>query len=378
MNLSQESVPAAAALQSAYLPDGLYFHPHWAKYEQYMRDTPDWVHWGIGMYMAFVCSIAILGNILVLAIFGGTRSLRTPSNVFVINLAISDLGFSMVNGFPLMTISCFHRVWIFGPLACQLYAAFGAITGFNSIGSLALISYDRYTVISNPLEAMRTASAKRSFFKCLILWFWAGFWAFQPLFGWGSFIPEGLQTSCSFDYLSNDWNNFTYNVSIFVFGFCFPFFSIIYSYINIINAVASQASEMAKTAERMGAQAAGQEHKARQQEIALAKVAAGTITLFLISWWPYAFIAESGVWGYYDNVTPTAAMVPIMACKASAMWNPIIYALSHPRFRAQLEARFPSLLCCAGSNIDRGDDKSGMSMSASGTSEMSTVSDVGA
>ena len=32
--------------------------------------------------------------------------------------------------------------------------------------------------------------------------------------------------------------------------------------------------------------------------------------------------------------------------QASAMHNPIIYALSHPRFREVLNTRFPWLLCC--------------------------------
>lgn len=32
--------------------------------------------------------------------------------------------------------------------------------------------------------------------------------------------------------------------------------------------------------------------------------------------------------------------------QASAMHNPIIYALSHPKFREVLDTRFPWLLCC--------------------------------
>ena len=45
-----------------------------------------------------------------------TKSLRTPSNMFVVNLALSDLTFSAVNGFPLLTISAFSRRWIFGKI----------------------------------------------------------------------------------------------------------------------------------------------------------------------------------------------------------------------------------------------------------------------
>ena len=45
-----------------------------------------------------------------------SRSLRTPPNMFIISMAISDMGFSAINGFPLMTISAFMKKWYFGAL----------------------------------------------------------------------------------------------------------------------------------------------------------------------------------------------------------------------------------------------------------------------
>jgi len=34
--------------------------------------------------------------------------------MYVINLALSDFVFSAVNGFPLMTIACIYKRWIWG------------------------------------------------------------------------------------------------------------------------------------------------------------------------------------------------------------------------------------------------------------------------
>lgn len=45
-----------------------------------------------------------------------TKSLRTPPNVFVVNLALSDLSFSLINGFPLTTIASFQKGWQWGNL----------------------------------------------------------------------------------------------------------------------------------------------------------------------------------------------------------------------------------------------------------------------
>ena len=46
-----------------------------------------------------------------------TKSLRTPPNMFIMSLAIGDLTFSAVNGFPLLTISSFNTRWAWGKLS---------------------------------------------------------------------------------------------------------------------------------------------------------------------------------------------------------------------------------------------------------------------
>lgn len=43
-----------------------------------------------------------------------TKNLKTPSNMFIVNLALSDMIFSLVMGFPLLTISAFNKKWIWG------------------------------------------------------------------------------------------------------------------------------------------------------------------------------------------------------------------------------------------------------------------------
>ena len=73
------------------------------------------------------------------------------------------------------------------------------------------------------------------------------------------------------------------------------------------------------------------------------------ISLFIASWLPYALVATFGFVGLHQLVTPYSAELPVMLAKASAIWNPIVYALKHPRYRAVLATYLPKsvrLKCC--------------------------------
>jgi hypothetical protein len=95
---------------------------------------------------------SISGNSLVLHLFSKTKDLKSPANLLVVNLAVSDLGM-MITQFPMFFFNCFSGgVWIFGPFMCELYACTGSIFGLCSICTMAVVSYDRYNVIVNGMN----------------------------------------------------------------------------------------------------------------------------------------------------------------------------------------------------------------------------------
>ena len=68
-------------------------------------------------------------------------------------------------------------------------------------------------------------------------------------------------------------------------------------------------------------------------EIRIAKVAMINISLWLIMWVPYASIAMQCVWGNQSKITPLVTIIPSLMTKAASVSNPIIYAISHPKYR---------------------------------------------
>lgn len=80
-----------------------------------------------------------------------------------------------------------------------------------SMNTMAAIAVDRYNVIARPIKASRSLSYRKAFMMIVAVWVWSITWTIPPLFGWGAYIPEGFQTSCTFDYLTrNDYFRLVY------------------------------------------------------------------------------------------------------------------------------------------------------------------------
>ena len=215
-----------------------------------------------------------------------------------------------------------------------------------SITTLSAISVDRYYAIAHPLRAARNMTRRRAFMMICVVWVWSLCASLPPLFGWGRYVAEGFQTSCTFDYLTTTPNNRTYIFFLYLFGFAAPLTVIALSYILIIRALKRHERKMQKMAAKMKADDIKANQEKTKAEVKVAKVAIIIVFFYMLSWSPYATVALIGQFGPAEWVTPFLSELPVMLAKASAMHNPIVYALSHPKFREALYKRAPWLFCC--------------------------------
>ena len=119
-----------------------------------------------------------------------------------------------------------------------------------------------------------------------------------------------------------------YFVNVFVIAGCYFF---------IVQAVFKHEDEMRQQAKKMnvGSLRSG-EQNAVSAEIRIAKVAVMNVTLWLISWTPYMIFCVMGTWGDQSGITPLPSMLQSLLAKTSCAYNPVIYCLSHPKFREVL------------------------------------------
>ncbi|KAB1270749.1 Melanopsin [Camelus dromedarius] len=199
-------------------------------------DVPDHAHYTLGTVILLVGLTGMLGNLTVIYTFCRSRGLRTPANIFIINLAVSDFLMSFTQA-PVFFASSLYKQWLFGEAGCEFYAFCGALFGITSMITLTAIALDRYLVITRPLATVGMVSKRRAALVLLGVWLYALAWSLPPFFGWSAYVPEGLLTSCSWDYMSFTPSVRAYTMLLFCFVFFLPLLVIVYCYIFIFKAI---------------------------------------------------------------------------------------------------------------------------------------------
>ncbi|CAL1674982.1 unnamed protein product [Lasius platythorax] len=311
---------------------------HWLVYPE---PNPS-LHYLLAIVYTLFTFVALLGNGLVIWIFSSAKSLRTPSNMFVVNLAFCD--FVMMLKAPIFIYNSFNAGFATGHLGCQIFACMGALSGIGASMTNAAIAYDRYSTIARPLDGK--LSRGQVMLLIVLIWTYAIPWALMPLMHvWGRFVPEGFLTSCTFDYLTDTPEIRYFVATIFTFSYCIPMSFIIYYYSQIVSHVVNHEKALREQAKKMNVESlrSNASTNAQSAEIRIAKAAITICFLFVLSWTPYGTLAMIGAFGNKALLTPGVTMIPACTCKFVACLDPYVYAISHPRYRLELQKRLPWL-----------------------------------
>ncbi|XP_072021979.1 rhodopsin, GQ-coupled-like [Amphiura filiformis] len=276
-----------------------------------------------------------------------TRSLRTPPNMLIINLACSDL-LMVFFEFPMMFLSTVHGRWLFGEVGCDAYAWGGAMFGVLSIATLTAIAFDRQYAICSSLDKLRNITYGRAGRMVVCVWLYSVFWSIFPFFGIGDYVLEGYGVSCTFHYLDTSRRNRIYVGFLFIGDFFLPLCAIISCYVHIVGTVRANRKNLADISkdESIKKDKKGKKKSKRQNsEYAIAKIGMTLTALFALSWTPYATVAFIGEYINGDLLGPMVQTLPVVLAKSSAIWNPIVYAISHKKFKAAIRDHFIKKCC---------------------------------
>ena len=184
--------------------------------------------------ISFVSMAAFVGNCLVTVTFLINTTLRTSTNYFIVNMAVSDLLSSSTN-WPLSATEGLlsSRHVIEGSMAafvCKLGMYFRVVSQAVSVQSLLLIVVDRYIAIVLPFKAIHVSRRLRA---VLLLFTWIFPLLFGiPYIGSSKIVQKGHQAMCSFSL--NTMEKSIYYSAGFLTFYCVPLISIIILYSRIM------------------------------------------------------------------------------------------------------------------------------------------------
>ncbi|XP_069592023.1 parapinopsin-like [Ranitomeya imitator] len=283
----------------------------------------------LAVIMAIFCTASIILNVTVIIVTMKYRHLRHPINYSLVNLAVADLGVTILGG--LLTVET-NAVGYFnlGRIGCVIEGFAVAFFGITALCTIAVIAVDRVFVVCKPMGTL-TFTPRQAVAGIAVAWTWSFVWNTPPLFGWGSYQLEGVETSCAPDWYSTDPVNMSYIVSFFCFCFAIPFLIIMASYGYLMWTLRQVA--------KLGVAEGGTTSKA---EVQVSRMVLVMIMAFLICWLPYAAFAMMVVANPGMYIDPVIATVPMYLTKTSTVYNPIIYIFMNKQFQ---ECVIP-FLCC--------------------------------
>ncbi|EDW82815.2 uncharacterized protein Dwil_GK24944 [Drosophila willistoni] len=149
--------------------------------------------WLIPSY-SVIFIFAVLGNVLVISTLVQNRRMRTITNVFLLNLAISDVLLG-VFCMPVTLAGTLMRQFIFGEFLCKLFQFAQAASVAVSSWTLVAISCERYYAICHPLRSRSWQTISHAYKIIGFIWL-GGILCMTPIAVFSQLIPTSRPGYC--------------------------------------------------------------------------------------------------------------------------------------------------------------------------------------
>ncbi|XP_028993574.1 trace amine-associated receptor 13c-like [Betta splendens] len=262
-------------------------------------------------------------NLLVIIAISHFKQLHTPTNLLLLSLAVSDFFMGVLMFFH------FDGCWFLGNLMCSLYQYVAFIIGSVSVGTMVLISVDRYVAVCYPFHYSTKLTKKRV--KVCVCLCWSCSVIYTGLYLKDNLHQPGRFNSCFGECVI--LVNYVAGLVDVVVSFVAPITVIIVLYIRVFVVAVTQARAL-----RSHMAAVSVQHSVRvtalRSELKAARTLGVVIAVFLMCLCPYYCVS---LIGQDTLLSASSAAFVIYLYYFNSCLNPLIYAFLYPWFKKSVK-----------------------------------------
>ena len=290
--------------------------------------------------ISFVSILAFVGNILVTVTFLMNATIRTSTNYFIVNMAVSDLLSALTNWPLYATEGMLSRRHLIddavATVVCKLSLYSRAVSQIVSILSLVWIVVERFIAIVYPFKARMLTRRLRAVLL-MVTWIIPLLLGF-PYVRFSNIVKQDQQTYCRLLWDNKELS--IYFLSGFVIFYCVPLVTIIILYSRIMKC-------LTRTRPTVDEVQVNTRIRNRQQNMIVMKVFISIVIVFFLCWTPLVvFVILRMVFpSFYakDSCLLFSGLFFYILPSLGTAINPIILFMSSTNY---FEALKEMLSCC--------------------------------
>ncbi|XP_032641286.1 cysteinyl leukotriene receptor 2 isoform X1 [Chelonoidis abingdonii] len=274
-----------------------------------------------------IFALSIFGNGLSIYVFLKLYRKKTPVNVFMLNLAISDLLFVWTLPFR-ATYYLMKSRWVFGDIFCRIVSYSLYVNMYCSIYFLTVLSIVRFVAIVHPFKHLKLIAIKYSRIICAVIWGFVMTVASVLLFR--ECIGKDYPRKCLDLQEETVQKLLVMNYIVLIVGFLLPFCTIICCYVLAIKALLKPRVPKAKVRAS---------HKKAVSTIII------TLFMFLLCFLPYHILRTvyllENFKAFMANCCNLLAEGAVIAHSLAAMnscLDPVLYYFAGENFKERLKS----------------------------------------
>uniref|UniRef100_A0A8C3S9D5 Thyrotropin-releasing hormone receptor n=1 Tax=Chelydra serpentina TaxID=8475 RepID=A0A8C3S9D5_CHESE len=283
-----------------------------------------------------ICGVGIVGNVMVVLVVLTTREMKTPTNCYLVSLAVADLMVLVAAGLPNISDSL-AGTWIYGHAGCL------GITYFQYLGinvsscSITAFTVERYIAICHPMRAQTMCTVSRAKRIIAFVWICTAIYCMLWFFLVDINVNKSQHLECGYKVSRNLY------LPIYLLDFAL-FFVTPLLVATMLYGLIGRILFASPIPHQANATGTSDSPPPPMSPLQVTKMLVVVVILFALLWMPYRTLVLVNSFMDHPFLNPWFVLFCRLCVYANSAINPVVYNLMSQKFRAA----FKRLCKCGG------------------------------